>query len=130
MCICVCTSFCMYECMHICRSVCRVEIYSSGLHLFSSLYFCDKVSNWTWSLLVQLTCMASKLQESSCLNFPSNGISGMCHPVFLWPMLQRLRLQSSCTGYKYCTFLTEPSLWPKTHQPLMLKKSQGSKRWL
>lgn len=48
-------------------------------------YMWDRVSPWTWRILIWINWLASKPWRCSCLCLPSSGPTGMCH--YVWVLL-------------------------------------------
>lgn len=72
--VCVCTH--AHMCMCVCAHVCGGQKSALGIFLnhLPLYFFWDKVSLWTWSSPIQLDCLSSKSQASSCLCFPGLGL--------------------------------------------------------
>lgn len=91
LCVYTLTSSCMYECVHMC--VLGRDPFQLSSSVVLHFILCDKVSKWTWSLSIQLACVASKLQ-GPLSRFPQQWDDRHVplHPAFLWLRLQRFRL--------------------------------------
>lgn len=69
------------------------------------LIFWDKLSHWTWSLLIQLHWLGSKLWVNSCIcsphPHPRHSALGfqmhMCSWAFMWVLEFKLRSSCSCS---------------------------------
>lgn len=78
--------------------------------IFSSIhqsYFWDRISYWTWSSLIWIEWLISKLQVYACVEIPSPGIRDGWHwAQLVWGMRD---LISSPCAFTASTLLTEPN---------------------
>lgn len=67
------------------------------------LFFATESPVGIWCLSIRLSYLASKLQRSACLCFPSARITSTCNHARLFTQVLENKIMSSCLHCKYFT---------------------------
>lgn len=98
----VCKCLCMYA--HAFAGTCVMYVHISCIKYSSEtldLIFWDRVSCWTWSLVIGWTDWLYKPHGYSCLCLPSARITDTHYCSILFLLIQAIKLRSSCLQVKH-----------------------------
>lgn len=99
--------FFLDTCSYLCAHVCEGQRSTPGItsHVLSTLLFIFwYVFPLAWASLIRQGWLTSKLQGFSCLYLPSNDITRVHHPIWLFTWVLRPELGSSCLQTERFTY--------------------------